>query len=77
MANRQPSEAPREKTYFEQQREVMLGDIAMVRSQVEARVRSLTVAELRTSPRQHQQAESIPRSNHHCTFDETLGGDTY
>lgn len=38
MANRQPSEAPREKTYFEQQREVMLGDIAMVGSHVLAKM---------------------------------------
>lgn len=67
--------ATREKTYFEQQREELIGEIAMVRRTKEAREEeegervALTVtgvdgAELRACPGQYQQAKPLARGRH-------------
>jgi len=79
-SNQRPSSAAgaaREKTYFEQQREALIGEIAVVRlpfapSRARRRIvgcwtrltRVCASTELRTRPRQRQQAEPLPRGRH-------------
>lgn len=61
----------REKTYFEQQREELIGEIAMVCTPSPGAppraIGSLATpqTELRTRPRQHQQAESLARGGYY------------
>ncbi len=56
-----------EKTYFEQQREALIGEIAMVWDNTQANCwRMLTVCiELRACPREYQQAEPVTRGRHY------------
>lgn len=66
------------RAYFEQQREVLVGDIAAVRETFvpphhvyKSRANhngDMEYLELRTSSLQHKQIEPVARSSHCCTF---------